>query len=77
MRIYYLDKESIIEYCKPSVLYETNGRKIDNDDKNVVMFISEDNTLPEYLCYDPELDNVYIPDRYELEKRGIIIKGGL
>lgn len=69
MTRYYLNKESLIKYCKPEVLFETNGRKIDIEDKNVVEYVSNEG-LPEFLGLDGN-GVVYIPDEEELRERGL------
>lgn len=69
---FYLNKESLEKYCKPEVIFETNGRKLELNDKNIVEYESRDGILPRFLFYDKKTGEIYIPSEEELKKKKLI-----
>lgn len=69
---YYLNKESLKKYCKPEVIFETNGRKLKLDDDNIVEYESHDGELPRFLSFDGNTGEVYIPGEEELKNKKLI-----
>lgn len=72
MKRFYLKKSSLVKYCKPEVVFETNGRKIDIEhEKDIVEYETHDGILPEFLSFDRKNEEVYVPNDKELIQRGL------